>query len=285
MKKTTFILVSLLAIALTAGLVLTGCDNGTSSGGGGNPPRVPGEARYSGESSGTTYELTITENTARDVAQGEDTYVLVAATGGSITTSIGKVESFNEGTGTFILKPLNQSGTIEATVNETGLTGFTVTDGTPKWDDNTPISAQPSLTAKTSSVISIKWTGSYTASPATVEIKGDGTITVSGAPSGIGINNGTKGGFTIQNGGTISGGNSGTWVYLLQNGSKLGIIVHFETPVTNQGQTVSYALAVGNHGDYGVPQLVNLLKTSFNITFSPSPSGNWTTEAGLIGGK
>jgi len=72
MKKTTFILVSLLAIALTAGLVLTACSNG--GGGGGS-----GEQKYSGmvfkisvSDFNTIFGKSVADNVSLDYIESSD---------------------------------------------------------------------------------------------------------------------------------------------------------------------------------------------------------------------
>jgi len=71
MKKATIILVSLLAIALTAGLVLTGCPQPAASGGGGGGDTYKGGAFFITVSNfNSTFTLSATDQTTLNFVDG-----------------------------------------------------------------------------------------------------------------------------------------------------------------------------------------------------------------------
>jgi len=129
-------------------------------------------------------------------------------------------------------------------------------------------------------VITAEWTGTYVAGTSKFTLNGNGSGVLTGwKGSAGGITNGTYTGFGISTGGTISGsGYSGTWVYLTQDGDKIGIIGHFSP--AHEGNT--YFLRAGDYDGWGVPGLISEAD-SMGITFTPTPSGSWYSNAGFTG--
>jgi len=132
--------------------------------------------------------------------------------------------------------------------------------------------------------IANEWYGTYDGGDGKkVTLNTNGSYTITGW---YGMN-GIQSGATIDNGGTISGTYSGTWVYFLQDGMKIGIILHVTPAITDPyyGKSYSYIMGVGNYGSNGAPQLISEAKY-MGIEFLPSdPYASWPTGAGFIGGK
>jgi hypothetical protein len=116
MKK-TFVLSTLLALALAAGFVFVSCDTGTS-GGGGDP--VP-PTYYGTDGDGVLYTLAITPaGKAAYTPKGGDGYTLTID---GVGTSTGSVNSFDSGSGGFEL--LSSTGsTFSVTVSSAGITAI-----------------------------------------------------------------------------------------------------------------------------------------------------------------
>jgi len=126
MKRNIFFL-AMLAIILAFGMTVVGCDNDSTDDNGGTTPQT---ATYTGTSSGTTYTLIITDNTA---------YVLTLTGTGGTKTSSGTVTVNGS---TFTLKPSNAETTFTATVSGSSLTAL---NGTITYTDNTTAAAPGEL--------------------------------------------------------------------------------------------------------------------------------------------
>jgi hypothetical protein len=126
-------LISIIALVAVIGFSFAACGGDDSGGGGG-----PQTATYTGTSSGMTYTLKITENTARYTAQSGDNYELT----GDTKKSAGKVDIVSGDVLT--LRPTNAATTFTATVSGNSITGFT---GSVIWDgESTPTSLPSTLT-------------------------------------------------------------------------------------------------------------------------------------------
>ena len=125
-----------------AALSLTGCDNGSTGGGGGTPSSKPvaQKVTYTGTANGETYTLEITENTARYAAQNGDTYKLTVG----VQVSTGTVSANANGVLTLApSKDAQATFTITITVSGSGITAIT---GTITFDDNTTAAAPAVIT-------------------------------------------------------------------------------------------------------------------------------------------
>jgi hypothetical protein len=131
MKKKYFFL-GMLALALTFGIVVTGCDHGDSNN------TIPESVTYSSmDSSSTTYTLTVTDNTGRAAYAGKvgDTYELkIKRQSGTAKMSRGAVQAIESSSGSMTLKPSNTTTTFSVTASATSMTAIsgtiTLEDGT-----------------------------------------------------------------------------------------------------------------------------------------------------------
>jgi hypothetical protein len=138
MKK-NMVFSGLIGLLLVLGLFFSGCDTG--SGGGGNS-----QTYTSTDSSGNTYNLTITESAATYAAQTGDAYILKITIGGVTKTSSGTVASAGA---TIQLQPSSGSS-ITVTISGASMTGIEIRSGV-KYDDGTTIPPKTTtLTPKTS---------------------------------------------------------------------------------------------------------------------------------------
>ena len=121
--------IAIIALMTVIGFAMTAC--------GGPGDLDPQTAAYSGISDGTTYTLTITENTARYMAKYGDSYALTAGP----KKSTGMVTSYSGGV--FTLKPEGATKTFTAKITGGNLIGFT---GSVTWDgDSEPTVLPPSV--------------------------------------------------------------------------------------------------------------------------------------------
>jgi hypothetical protein len=153
-------LTGILTYCLVLGLFFSGCDTG--SGTGGSQESVKYEST---DPSGNTYNLTITESSAKYAAQTGDAYLLTItfAIGGT-KTSRGTVASAGA---TIQLQPNSGSSGLRVTISGTSMTGITVPAGF-KYDSG---GTQGEAISTTSLAPSTGSTGSYTG-PKSIKIAG-----------------------------------------------------------------------------------------------------------------
>jgi len=111
--KNKNILLVILALTLVFAMTAVGCDNGTT-----DKNNTPKPITFkSSDTSGSTYTLTITPQTANEVAEG-DSYVLTITNGSTSQVSKGTITNITNGVLT--MKPNNSGTPPEFTVTMTG---------------------------------------------------------------------------------------------------------------------------------------------------------------------
>jgi len=132
-----------ISLILIIGFSFVTCGGGGGPSGPGNDTNGLETVTYAGTAGNDIYVLVVTQNNARYVAKGGDTYELITES----KTSRGNVQNVTNGALT--LKPSNDSNTFKATVASGRLSKL---EGKIKWADNTTSDAPGTLSEASNSI-------------------------------------------------------------------------------------------------------------------------------------